>query len=290
MRTAGRWEPYEPRGSRTVLGERGGETPPRRFPALVPPGRDLRPARHRPGPLDPVRLGGAGVLVAGAAVAPAPPARHELDPDLRRRYALAGARPRPGSDQDRALVGLRDRRPAVVWRHPAGGGLPLRRGPQGRAPGRAPGRLPGHPAGGRLRRVQEPARETAARRDPARLLLGPLPEALLRDPPGDRLAPGGRGAAADRRALRGRNGDPRPPGRGATRGPAGARPAARRSPARLAHGPAGAGFGQVRPGGGDPLRPAALAGAGAVPGGRSARARYEYRRAGDPTDCPRAQE
>jgi len=32
-----------------------------------------------------VRLGGAGVLVAGAAVAPLAPARHELDPDLRRR-------------------------------------------------------------------------------------------------------------------------------------------------------------------------------------------------------------
>ena len=53
-----------------------------------------------------VRLGGAGLLVAGAAVAPAAPARHELDPDLRRRHAAAGARPRPGPDQDRALVGL----------------------------------------------------------------------------------------------------------------------------------------------------------------------------------------
>ena len=37
---------------------------------------------------------------------PAAPARHELDPDLRRRHALAGARPRPGPDQDRPLVGL----------------------------------------------------------------------------------------------------------------------------------------------------------------------------------------
>ena len=53
-----------------------------------------------------VRLGRAGLLVAGAAVAPLAPARHELDPDLRRRHALAGARPRPGPDQDRALVGL----------------------------------------------------------------------------------------------------------------------------------------------------------------------------------------
>src|SRR3954447_12357945 len=85
MRTAGRWEPYEPRGSRTVLGERGGETPPRHSTALVPPGRDLRPARGRARPLDPVRLGGAGLLVAGAAVAPLAPARDGLDQDRRRR-------------------------------------------------------------------------------------------------------------------------------------------------------------------------------------------------------------
>ena len=78
---------------------------------------------------------------------------------------------------------------------------------------------------------------------------------------------GGGGAAPDRRALRGRGGDPRPPGRGATRGPAGAQPADRGGPARLAHGPAGAGLGQVRPGGGDPLRPAPLGRAGAVPRG-----------------------
>src|SRR3954464_1808980 len=109
MRTAGRWEPYEPRGSRTVLGERGGETPPRHSPALVPPGRDLRPAGGRARPFHAVRLGRAGLLVAGAAVAPAAPARDGLDPDLRRRHALAGARSGSGSDQDRPLVGLRRR-------------------------------------------------------------------------------------------------------------------------------------------------------------------------------------
>src|SRR3954451_19929925 len=185
MRTAGRWEPYEPRGSRTVLGERGGETPPRHSPALVPPGGDLRPPRGRPGPLDPVRLGGPGLLVAGAAVAPAAPARHELDPDLRRRHHAARPRPGPGTDQNRSLVGLRDRRPALVRRDPAGGGLPLRRGPQGRAPGRPPGRVPGCPAGGRLLGVQAPAGKPAARGDPARLLLGALPKAILRHPPGD---------------------------------------------------------------------------------------------------------
>src|SRR3954470_14211055 len=126
MRTAGRWEPYEPRGSRTVLGERGGETPPRHSPALVPPGPDLRPARDRARPLHALRLGRAGVLVAGAAVAPAATARDGLNPDLRRRHALAGARFRPGPDQDRPLVGLRRRRPTLGWRGPAGGGLPLR--------------------------------------------------------------------------------------------------------------------------------------------------------------------
>ena len=262
----------------------------RRFPAALPPGPDLRPARDRARPLHAVRLGRPGLLVAGAAVAPAAPARHELDPDLRRRHHAAGARPRPGPDQDRAAVGLRDRRPALGREHPAGGGLPLRRGPQGRAPGGPPGRVPGRAAGGRLLRVQAPAREPAARRDPARLLLGALPEALLRDPPGDRLAAGGGGAAPDRRALRGRGRDPRPPGRGAEGGPAGAQQAGRGRPARLAHRPAGAGLGQVRPGRGDPLRPAPLAGAGAVPRRRPARAGHQHRRAGDPADRLGAQE
>ena len=168
--------------------------------------------------------------------------------------------------------------------HPAGGGLPLRRGPQGRAPGRPPGRVHGHPAGGRLRRLQAPAGEPPTGHDPARLLLGTLPKALLRDPPGDRLALGGRGAAPDRRALPDRGGDPRPPGRGAPRGPAGAKQADRRSPARLAHGPAGAGLGQLHSGRGDPLRPAPLDGAGAVPRGRPGRAGHQHRRAGDPAD------
>ena len=46
------------------------------------------------------------------------PARHGLDPDLRRRHPAAGARPRPGPDQDRAAVGLRGRRPALGRRAP----------------------------------------------------------------------------------------------------------------------------------------------------------------------------
>src|SRR3982750_806659 len=78
--------------------------------------------------------------------------------------------------------------------------------------------------------------------------------------------------------IRGRSAEGRGGGRGAVRGPAGAQQAGRGRPARLAHGPAGAGLGQVRAGGGDPLRPASLAGAGAVSGGRSGRAGNEHHR------------
>ena len=42
--------------------------------------------------------------------------------------------------------------------------------------------------------------------------------------------------------------------------------------------------GKLHPGRGDPLRPAPLAGAGAVPRGRPARAGHEHHRAGDPAD------
>jgi hypothetical protein len=217
-------------------------------------------------------------------VAPLAPARPGLNPDLRRRHALAGARPRPGPDQDRPLVGLRRRRPALAGQHPACGDLPLRREPQGRAPGRPLGRVHGRAAGGRLLGLQRPVGGPPAGPDQARVLLGTLPKALLRDPPGDRLAAGGGGAAPDRRALRRRGRDPRPPGRGAACGPAGTEPTARGRAARLAHRPARAGLWALQPGRGDPLRPAPLAGAGAVPRRRSARAGHEHHRAGDPAD------
>ena len=126
--------------------------------------------------------------------------------------------------------------------------------------------------------------------DQARLLLGTLPEGFLRALPVHGLAAGGRGATPDRRALCRRGREPRPPGRGAACGPAGAQQADCRGLARLAYGPAGAGLGQVWLGGGDPLRPTPLAGTGAVPRRRPARAGHEHRRAGNPTDCPRAQE
>ena len=63
--------------------------------------------------------------------------------------------------------------------------------------------------------LQEPADGPAAGPDQARVLLGALPEGLLRAPPVHGLAAGGRGAAPDRRALRDRGRDPRPPCRGA---------------------------------------------------------------------------
>ena len=91
-------------GHRGAAGAGAGEQV-RRFPTVIPSGADLRPARDRARPLHPVRLGRAGLLVAGAAVAPAAPACPGLDPDLRRRHALAGARPRPRADQDRAACG-----------------------------------------------------------------------------------------------------------------------------------------------------------------------------------------
>ena len=230
-------------GDRGAAGARaGGQV--RRFPAALPPGADLRPARDRARPLHALRLGGPGLLVAGAAVAPAAPARHELDPDLRRRHALAGARPRPGPDQDRGLWGY------AVDDRPWGGSTPpavvylYAEDRKGEHPAAHLAEFQGILQVDGYCGLQEPAGGPPAGPDQARLLLGALPEALLRDPPGHRLAAGGRGAAPDRRALPDRGRDPRPPGRGAACGPAGAQQADRGGLARLAHGPAGAGLGR----------------------------------------------
>src|SRR5437763_3985032 len=68
MVKAGCWEPYELRGSRTVLGARGGEIPPRDSLAALSPGRNLLPRRGEPGDLDPFRLGwsdGGSAEIAG---------------------------------------------------------------------------------------------------------------------------------------------------------------------------------------------------------------------------------
>ena len=277
-------------GDRGAAGARaGGQV--RRFPAALPPGRDLRPARDRARPLHALRLGRSGLLVAGAAVAPAAPARHELDPDLRRRHARcrcstpAGAGPRPGGcGATRSTTGPGTAAPRRRWSTST---------PR---TARASTRPPTWPSSRACCRWTATAASRAcwrtARRTQIRLAFcwahcrrrfyeihqatgSPLAEEALR-------------RIGELYADRGR--DPRPPRRGATRGPAGAQQADRGRPARLAHGPAGAGLGQVHPGRGDPLRPAPLAGAGAVPRGRPARAGHEHHRAGDPADRPGAQE
>ena len=238
-----------------------------------------------------VRLGRPGLLVAGAAVAPAAPARHELDPDLRRRHAAcrcstpAGAGPRPagcGAMRSTTGPGAASTPPAVVYlyaedrkgEHPAAHLAGFQGILQVDGYGGFKSLLENRPPGAiRLafcwahcrRRFYEIHQATGS----------PLAEEALR-------------RIGELYADRGR--DPRPPGRGAARGPAGAQQADRGGPARLAHRPAGAGLGQVQPGRGDPLRPAPLAGAGAVPRGRPARAGHQHHRAGDPADRPGAQE
>ena len=133
--------------------------------------------------------------------------------------------------------------------------------------------------------LQEPAGEPAAGRRSGSPSAGRIAEgAFTRStrPPARRLAEEALRRIGELYAIeaeiRGR------PAEEPTRGPAGAQQAARGGPARLAHGPAGAGLGQVHPGRGDPLRPAPLARAGAVPRGRPARAGHERHRAGDPAD------
>jgi hypothetical protein len=250
---------------------------------------DLRPARDRARPLDFVRLGGPGLLVAGAAVAPLAPARHELDPDLRRRHALAGARPGPGPDQDRVLVGLCGRRPAL------GGETP--------------------PAVVYLyaedRKGEHPAAHLAEFQGVLQVDGYSGFKSLLAGRPPDQIklafcwahAGGASTSSTGPRARRWRkrrcagsasSTRSRPEVRG--------RPAEERRTVRqerskplvdALHGWLTAQLERVSgapPGRGDPLRPAPLAGAGAVPRRRPARARHEHRRAGDPADCPGAQE
>ena len=104
---------------------------------------DLRPRRRRPRPLDARRLGRPGDLAVAASGRAAGRPRLRRGQDPCRRHAGAGARSRPRPHQDRAAVGLRPRRPAVGRCEPAGGGVLLFAGPQGRTAGRASGRLPG---------------------------------------------------------------------------------------------------------------------------------------------------
>jgi transposase len=234
---------------------------------LYRPGADLRPARDRARPLHALRLGGPGLLVAGAAVAPLAPARHGSTRIFADDTRLPVLDPGRGRTKTGRLWGyaVDDRPwaastpPAVVYlyaedrkgEHPAAhlagvqGVLQVDGYAASRAcwTGRPPDRIKLAFCWAHCRRgfyelhrsTGSPLAEEALRR------IGELYaiEAEIRGRPAEERRASGRSAAADRGG-----------------------------PARLAHGPARAGLGQVRPGRGAPLRPTPLAGVGAVPRGR----------------------
>jgi hypothetical protein len=162
MRAAGHWEPYEPRGSRTVLGERGGETPPRYSTPALQAGADLCSAGYRARPLHANGMDHA--RHSHRLSWPGKRARHRERHHERRRH---DSRDRHRQDH---LPPDRLRRP---WRHRAPA-----EGVQGAAgaPLRGPSTLPGR-HGGLLRR---PPRRPAAGRARARGAAdpGPVREAL----------------------------------------------------------------------------------------------------------------
>ena len=111
-------------------------------------------------------------------------------------------KPRP--HQDRPVVGLPARRPAVRRTGAAGGALPLQPGPQGRASAGAPRKpFPWLAPGRWLRRVRRPLRGEegpAGRRRGG--VLGPRPAQVLRRPSGRPLADGRGCAETHRHAVR----------------------------------------------------------------------------------------
>src|SRR5436189_257835 len=104
MDKAEHWEPYELRGSRTVLGARGGETPSRDSLAALPPVGDFGASRGGVGALDAGRLGGRNGAVAGAAGGSAAPLRDRGRQTARRRHTGASAGAGQRQDQDGAAV------------------------------------------------------------------------------------------------------------------------------------------------------------------------------------------
>ena len=184
----------------------------RRRAARPRPGhaRHRRPGGARPAggleqPDGPVRtewLPTEANLAAPAAVAAAASARPGLDPDLRRRHALAGARPRPGPDQDRPAVGLRCRRPALEGRAP-------RRRWSSSTPraARASIRPPTWPGSRAYCRWTTTAASRACWKTGRRVRsgwpsAGRIAQGAFTRSASHRLALGGGGAAPDRRALR----------------------------------------------------------------------------------------
>ena len=148
----------------------------------------------------------------------------------RRRHDRAGAG--QGQDDHRPAVGLCPRRPAVRPGpdRAAGGALPLFPRPPRRASASSSGRLCRHPAGRRLQRLRRPLRADTRRRCRDRsALLGPCPAEVLRArrPRPRRQGAAGtarrRGGPPDRRDLRPRARDQRPPRRRPARLPPRAR-------------------------------------------------------------------
>ena len=88
-----------------------------------------------------------------------------------------GARSRPRPHQDRPVLGLCPRRPALERTRSAGSGLSLQSRSQGRAPCRSSGQLQGHRSGRRLCRLRAAQRR---RQYPARSLLGSRQAQVLR--------------------------------------------------------------------------------------------------------------
>jgi hypothetical protein len=253
-------------------------------------GADLRPARDRARPLDACAPGWGGPAGGwsrcGASCAGTSWARPRI---FGRRHALAGARSRPGPDQDggcgatRSTTGPGAARPRRRWSTstPRTARASTRR-PLGRVQGIL--QVDGYAAS---RACWRAARRTgSSSRSVGRIAGGASTSST--GPPARRWqrrrCAGSASSTRSRPEIRGR--------------PAEERRAARQERSRpivealhcLAHDPAGAGLRALHPGRGDPLRPAPLDGAGAVPRGRPDRARHEHHRAGHPADRPRAQE
>ena len=142
--------------------------------AAHPPERDLRWRGRGDRRQHPCRLGGRRSREPDAAGRGDPGARVRGRAHPRRRHHRAGAG--QGEDQDRPLVGLCPRRPAVCWPGPAGGSVLLLARPQRAASRAAPRRLRRDHAGRCLCRLQSALRAgSAAGADPRGCLLGTRP-------------------------------------------------------------------------------------------------------------------
>jgi hypothetical protein len=170
-RLRGRGDPSPSAGAadRGRLADRGDGRPCagrqiRRPPAALSPGADLRASGNPARSLDARRLGRPRRLPPAAD-----PRTHPRQPALfretvRRRDDGAGARSRPRTHQDRATLGLRQRRSPLGRNRPAGGRLCLCARPDGVAADRASFRLQGRSPGRRLRRL--PRARPEGRRQP----------------------------------------------------------------------------------------------------------------------------